>query len=171
VAFDRDFSAQQQPGTIRTDEEIRFESMATSSTAQTPIQTAWSRCGWLAVATAVLWTLLLGPAWLIAGREALIGVSAAAALCAIPGFIVFWLAAVYGPAGSQVPLVILGATLLRMVFVFLGMVIVQSADPRLGLREFVIWLLAFYVVLLGVETLLVLPRSGTAGGQPRAGGV
>jgi hypothetical protein len=57
------------------------------------------------------------------------------------------------------------------VFVFLGMVIVQSADPLLGLREFVIWLLAFYVVLLGVETLLVLPRPGSANGQPRAGGV
>ena len=61
--------------------------------------------------------------------------------------------------------------LLRMVFVFLGMVIVQSADPRLGLREFVIWLLAFYVVLLGVETFLVLPRSGNANSQPHAGGV
>jgi len=145
--------------------------MATRSTAQTPIQLAWSRCGWLAVATGVLWALLLGPAWFIAGREALIGLSVAAVLCTIPGLIVFWLAAAYGAAGGQVPLVILGSMLLRMVFVFLGMVIVQSADPRLGLREFVIWLLAFYVVLLGVETFLVLPRSGNANSQPHAGGV
>jgi hypothetical protein len=56
-----------------------------------------------------------------------------------------------------------------MVFVFLGMVIVQSADRQLGLREFVIWLLAFYVVLLGVETMLVLPRHTNAGGQPQGG--
>jgi hypothetical protein len=145
--------------------------MTTRATAQTPIQLAWSRCGWLAVATGVLWALLLGPAWLLAGREALIGLSAAALLCLVPGLIVFWLAAAYGSAGAQVPLVILGGTLLRMVFVFLGMVIVQSADPRLGLREFVIWLLAFYVVLLGVETLLVLPRPGNTNGQPHAGGV
>jgi hypothetical protein len=143
--------------------------MSTPARAQTPIQLAWSRCGWLAVATGVLWVLLLGPAWLVAGREALIGLSAAALLCLVPGLIVFWLAAAYGVAGGQVPLVILGGTLLRMVFAFLGMVIVQSVDPRLGLRQFVIWLLAFYVVLLGVETLLVLPRSDN--GQPRAGGV
>ena len=89
----------------------------------------------------------------------------------VPGFIVFWFAAAYGDAGRQVPLVILGGMVLRMIFVFFGMVIVQSADPRLGLREFVIWLLAFYVVLLGVETFLVVPRSGSANGQPHAGGV
>jgi hypothetical protein len=173
VAFDGDCSARGLP-IVPSDEEkmnIRFELMSTGCAVQTPMQLALSRCGRLAVATGALWVLLLGPAWLVAGREGLIGLSAAAILCAIPGFVVFWLASVYGPAGAQVPLVILGGTLLRMVFVFLGMVIVQSADPRLGLREFVIWLLAFYVVLLGVETLLVLPRPGSANGQPRAGGV
>ncbi len=143
--------------------------MVAQMTTQTPTQVAWSRCGWLGVATLVLWVLLLGPAWLVGGREALIGVSAAAVLCSLPGFIIFWLAAAYGTAGSQVPLIVLGSMLLRMLFVFLGMVIVQSADPRLGLREFVIWLLAFYVVLLGVETMLVLPRHTNAGGQPQGG--
>jgi hypothetical protein len=138
---------------------------------QTPIQAAWSRCAWLGFATAALWLVLLGPAWMVAGREALIGVSAAAVLCVIPGWIVFWLAAAYGAAGSQVPLVVLGGMLLRMIFVFLGMIIIQSADQRLGFREFVVWLLAFYVVLLVVETFLVLPRTDSASGQPRAGGV
>lgn len=141
------------------------------STAQTPIQMAWQRCAWLAIATAALWLLLLAPAWLIGGRDGLIGVSVAALLCVVPGLIVFWLAAAYGAAGGQVPLVVLGGMLLRMVFVFLGMVIVQSADQRLGFREFVIWLLAFYAVLLAVETFLVLPRTESASGQPRAGGV
>jgi hypothetical protein len=140
------------------------------STVQTPIQTAWLRCVWLGMATAALWLVLLGPAWMIAGRDGLIGVSAAAALCVVPGWIVFWLAAAYGAAGGQVPLVVLGGMLLRMIFVFLGMVIVQSANHRLGFREFVVWLLAFYAVLLAVETLLVLPRNESASGQPRAGG-
>jgi hypothetical protein len=138
--------------------------------AQTPIQVAWSRCAWLTLAAATLWLALLGPAWLIAGREGLLGVSAAALICVVPGWIVFWIAAAYGTAGSQVPLVVLGGMLLRMIFVFLGMVIIQSADPRLGFREFVVWLLAFYAVLLGVETFLVLPRTDSASGQPRAGG-
>ena len=140
------------------------------STAQTPIQMAWMRCAWLAVATAVLWLVLLGPAWMLAGRDGLIGLSAAAGLCVVPGWIVFWIAAAYGAAGGQVPLVVLGGMLLRMIFVFLGMVIVQSADRNLGFREFVVWLLAFYAVLLAVETFLVLPRTDSASGQPRTGG-
>jgi hypothetical protein len=140
------------------------------STAQTPIQTAWSRCAWLGIATALLWLVLLTPAWFLGGRDGLIGVSVAALLCVVPGWIVFWVAAAYGAAGGQVPLVVLGGMLLRMVFVFLGMVIVQSANQRLGLREFVVWLLAFYAVLLGVETFLVMPRTESASGQPRAGG-
>jgi hypothetical protein len=158
-------------GLIASDKTKRFGLMTTQSTTRTPIQLAWSRCGWLAIATGGLWMLLLAPAWFVAGREALVGLSAAALLCAIPGFIVFWLAAAYGAAGAQVPLVILGATVLRMVFVFLGMIIVQSANHRLGMREFVVWLLAFYVVLLAVETLLVLPRPSRAAGRPTAGGV
>ena len=141
------------------------------STAQTPIQMAWARCAWLGMATAALWLVLLAPAWFIAGREGLLGLSAAAGLCVVPGWIVFWIAAAYGAAGGQVPLVVLGGMLLRMVFVFLGMIIIQSADHNLGFREFVVWLLAFYAVLLAVETLLVLPRTDAASGQPRAGGV
>jgi len=43
------------------------------STAQTPIQTAWLRCAWLGMATALLWLVLLGPAWLIGGRVQLSG--------------------------------------------------------------------------------------------------
>jgi hypothetical protein len=141
------------------------------STAQTPIQMAWTRCAWLGLATALLWLVLLAPAWFLGGRDGLVGVSVAAILCVVPGWIVFWLAAAYGAAGGHVPLVVLGGMLLRMVFVFLGMVIVQSANHNLGFREFVVWLLAFYAVLLGVETFLALPCTESATGQPRAGGV
>jgi len=141
------------------------------SMAETPLQVAWARCAWLGAATAALWLVLLGPAWMIAGRDGVLGLSAAAALCVVPGWIVFWIAAAYGAAGGQVPLVVLGGMLLRMIFVFLGMVIIQSANQRLGFREFVVWLLAFYVALLAVETFLVLPRTDSASGQPRAGGV
>ncbi|HET6325604.1 MAG TPA: hypothetical protein VFG04_13075 [Planctomycetaceae bacterium] len=141
------------------------------STSQTPIQVAWFRCAVLALTTGALWLLLVAPAWFIGGREGLIGLSAAAVLCVVPGLIVFWFAAAYGAAGGQVPLVVLGGMILRMIFVFLGLLIIQSADPRLGFREFVVWLLAFYTVLLGVETFLVMPRSGSSSGQPHAGGV
>jgi hypothetical protein len=156
---------------VQTDAGKRLEMILGQSTAQTPNQIAWSRCAWLSLTTLVLWLVLLGPAWLIGSREGLIGVSAAAVLCVVPGWIVFWIAAAYGAAVGQVPLVVLGGMLLRMIFVFLGMVIIQSADQRLGFSQFVVWLLVFYAVLLGVETFLVLPRSDPASGQPRAGGV
>jgi hypothetical protein len=138
---------------------------------RTARQLAWARCGWLLLATVGLCLVLAVPAWFIAGREGLIGLSAAAVLCVIPGLVVFWIAASFGVAGTEVPLVILGGTVLRMVFVLLGMVIVQTFDPRLGFREFVVWLLVFYLVLLAVETCLVLLSSASRGGQPRVGGI
>lgn len=138
---------------------------------RTAKQLAWTRCGWLSAAAILLWLALVGPAWFVAGREGLIGLSVAALLCLVPGWTVFWIAAGYGRAGTDVPLVILGGTALRMVFVLLGMVIVQTVDPRLGFREFVVWLLVFYLGLLVVETCLVLLRSASQSGQPRVGGV
>jgi len=138
---------------------------------RTARQIAWTRCGWLSAAAVVLWLALLGPAWFVAGREGLIGLSSAAVLCLVPGWTVFWIAAAYGVAGAEVSLVILGGTALRMVFVLLGMVVVQSVNPRLGFREFIVWLLVFYLSLLAVETCLVLLRSTSRNGQPRVGGV
>jgi hypothetical protein len=76
-----------------------------------------------------------------------------------------------GSAGSDVPLVILGGTALRLVFVLLGMIIVQTLDQRLGFREFIVWLGVFYLGLLMVETCLVLLSSASRSGQPRVGGV
>lgn len=137
--------------------------------ARTASQIAWSRSVWLLAAAGILWAALLGPAWLVAGSNGLIGVSCAAVLCVIPGWIVFWMAAAYGAAGGQVPLVILGGTTLRLIFVLLGMVIVQTVWQQMGFREFVVWLLVFYLSTLAVETFLVLlPLS--KGREPRQAG-
>jgi hypothetical protein len=97
----------------------------------------------------------------------MIGLSCAAGLCLTPGWIVFWMAARFGVGGAQVPLVILGGTTLRLLFVLIGMLILQTADPRLGFREFTVWLLAFYLSTLAIETVLVL--APTRGEQPRTG--
>jgi hypothetical protein len=137
---------------------------------RTARQIAWTRCGQLLLAAAVLWLALLAPAWFVAGREGLIGLTLAAILCLVPGWIVFWIAASYGTAGTEVPLVILGGMALRMMFVLLGMLIVQSSNTHLGFREFTIWLLVFYLSLLSLETCLVLLRSTSRSGQPRVGG-
>ncbi len=113
--------------------------------------------------------VLLGPAWLAAAREGLLGLSFACVLCLLPGCIVFCAAAFYGLGGSRVPLVILAGTVLRMMFVLLGMVVVQSLDQRLGFREFVVWLLVFYLAMLAFETYLVLPRASRRQNKPGVG--
>jgi hypothetical protein len=138
---------------------------------QTAWQTAWTRCVRLSVAALALWLVLAAPAWLVAGREGVIGLTIAAVLCLVPGCTVFCVAAGYGTAGSHVPLVFLGGTVLRMMFVLLGLVIVQTLNPHLGFREFVVWLLVFYLGLLAVETCLVLLPSASRPKQPGVGGV
>lgn len=140
------------------------------NSARTTRQITWLRCAWLTTASVLLWIALAGPAWLIGGREGLIGLSAAAGLCLVPGWIVFWMADAFSASGGMVPLVILSGTALRMMFVLVGILVVQSIDRHLGFREFVVWLLAYYLSLLAVETFLVLPRPGRAGSEPRAGG-
>ncbi len=132
---------------------------------------AWIRCSRLLLATVCLFLVLVGPAWFVAGREGLIGLFAAAGLCVVPGLIVFWIAAAYGAAGTEVPLVVLGGAFLRMMFVLFGMVIFQTLDPRLGFREFIVWVLVFYLFLLAVETCLVLLPSASRRSQPRVGGI
>ena len=45
-------------------------SSASVDPIRTAKQTAWSRCGWLAAATALLWLTLLAPAWFAGGVTA-----------------------------------------------------------------------------------------------------
>ena len=94
-----------------------------------------------------------GPRGGLAGTDGLIGLSIAAALCTVPGLIVFGLAAAMrGP--SQGVVIALGGTALRLVFVLVGALAVQAVQPRLRFREFFVWLLAYYLILLAAETLL-----------------
>ncbi len=50
---------------------------------------------------------------------------------------------------------------LRLVIVLAGTLGIRAARPDLGFREFLVWLLAFYLVTLLVETLLVMKRPPT----------
>ena len=121
-------------------------------------ETVTGRCGWLTAATAGLWLLLAGPAYFVANSDGLQGLSIAAALCLVPGWIVLLLGGLFGRAGSQ-SVMVLSGTALRMLFVLVGTLTVQSTLPNLGFREFIVWLLVFYLAMLFVETLLVLKQS------------
>jgi hypothetical protein len=130
------------------------------------LRTLLARCLHLGTMVAVLWGLLLYPAYRIGGRDALIGLSVAAGLCLVPGWIVFVIASRIHGAGSQLPVVVIGGSVLRLLFVLLGVIVVQGAWQGLGFTEFVVWLLLFYMATLAVETRLMLKGlTKSAGGR------
>lgn len=122
---------------------------------QTGRQSAAEQCGWLTAWVAAAWLVLAGPAWLVAGTLGLEGLSYAALLGLIPGWLVFWFASRYGTANIAAKAV-LGGMVLRMLVVLAGIALVSAVRPMLGIREFVMWVLVFYLVSLAVETVLVL---------------
>lgn len=123
-----------------------------------PLRTAFARGGRLTVVTAALWLALAGPAWLLGGVDGLEGLTYAALLCLAPGWLVFLILALYGTPGTQGPIAALGGTGLRLAFVLVGMLFLQSVRPNLGFWELTVWLLVFYMATLFAETLLVLKR-------------
>ena len=121
-----------------------------------------SRCFWLAVATLALWAILFWPAKMIGGRDGIEGLTISAVLCLIPGWLVFALCTQFRHAGTQMPLVVLGGSVLRMLFVLFGLFVVQGMREDLSFREFTVWLLAFYLGTLATETLLMLKSQPAA---------
>ena len=111
----------------------------------------------LTAATAGLWLLLAGPAFLLAAGDGLEGLTYAALLCLLPGWLVFFLASRYVVANFQAQLILLG-TVLRMLFVLVGVFCVQSVRAQLQFREFLVWIIVFYLAMLLVETLLLLKQ-------------
>ncbi len=105
--------------------------------------------------------LLLAPiAFGIAGLTALEGLAYSLLLCLIPGLLTLWLADLL-KGTSLSPYVVLAGGGLRMLFVLLGLLTVNSLRPDLGFREFTIWLLVCYLAALAVETAMIL-ASGAA---------
>lgn len=102
-----------------------------------------------------LWCLLLAPAWWLGGWAGLEGLSIAALLCLIPGWLVFLFGSGYGLAGLQVAVVVRGMAL-RMLFVLGGTLLILTTRRHLGVRDFVVWLLVFYLAALAVETGILL---------------
>ena len=107
-------------------------------------------------AVVVLWALLAGPAYFLAQRDGLEGLTYAAILCLTPGLVVMAVASRVRDTSQQAMVAILGGMLLRLVFVLVGVMVIQSSRPYLKLREFIIWLLVFYMATMAIETRMVL---------------
>lgn len=110
---------------------------------------------WLSAAVVALWLVLAGPAWWLAGRSGIEGLSYSAVLCLVPGWLVFFLSSRYRVADTQVQ-VILIATTVRLLFVAAGTLVVLQVRPELRLREFLVWIIVFYLATLVAETALLL---------------
>ncbi len=130
------------------------------------MQTIIGRAGWLTTAVATLWLILAAPAYVIAGRGGLEGMSLAALLCLVPGWLVFYLGSRYRVAKMQVLIVLFGSTV-RLLFVLAGVLIVRSVRPQLGVREFLIWIIVFYLATLLIETLHVVRQSSPQHGAKK----
>ena len=100
--------------------------------------------------------LLLAPvAYGAIGLAAVEGLGYSLLLCLIPGLLTLLLSDLLRGT-SLSPYVILAGGGLRMIFVLLGLVLVNSLRPDLGFREFTIWLLVCYLAALAVETAVIL---------------
>jgi len=130
-------------------------------------RTALRHTAALTIVTLVLWLLLLFPAWSLAGLPGLEGLSYAALLCLVPGWLLIWMSRMLGGSGQQVPVLAMAGSGFRMLFVLCGTLVVQSMRKPLGFREFLVWLIVLYLATLLVETLLVLvPAAGTGSPKP-----
>ena len=123
-----------------------------------------NRAEWLGPAarltsvTVLACLLLSWPAWRLAGPDGLSGMTTAAVLCGVPGWLGFFLASRYRVGNSRVSQVLLGTTL-RMLFVAFGTLVVQQFRPSWRFREFLVWVIVFYLGTLVAETTLLLKSS------------
>ena len=117
-------------------------------------RTALRRSGLLTASATVLWLVLAGPAYGLAGTTGLEGLSYAALLCLVPGCLVFFAADWLGSNNQSVTF--LAGTGLRMLTVLIGALVVHEMRADLGLRQFFSWLVVFYSFTLVVETLLIV---------------
>ncbi len=112
----------------------------------------------LLFAMAAAWMVLVGPAYLVGGIAAVLGLSAAVLICLLPGMIVLVLQA--GFLANQPPLSnLLVAMGLRMVFVLAAFLVARQAWPRLPIAHFAAWLVPAYLVALAVETRVALAQA------------
>jgi len=136
--------------------QSRIEASRVMSTQQAGIRGALIRCGWLTAAAVGLWAAMLFPANLVAGSLGIEGLTIAALLCLVPGCLVFIIAAFFTSTGTPLAFVVLAGTGLRMLTVLVGVLVLQSLRPELGMREFTVWAVLFYLAMLLTETLLIV---------------
>jgi len=91
----------------------------------------------------------------LAGLKGIEGVGYSVLLCLVPGWLTIFAGDLLRHKNLAVYAVLLG-TGLRVVFVLLGMFVINALRSDLGFREFTVWLISGYLVALALETWMVL---------------
>lgn len=86
------------------------------------------------------------------------GVAYSVLLCLVPGCITILIIGAAQRSGWAAYLVLVGVGL-RMMFVVTGLLVIKSVRQDLGFREFVVWLIANYLVALALETWVIVKLS------------
>jgi hypothetical protein len=120
-----------------------------------PTRIACQRCGMLTASTLALWVILAGPAYWLADSRGLEGLTISALLCWLPGCVVFFIVGLLGLGNNQAMPFLMGSGL-RLFAVLVGALAINQWRADLGVREFLSWLIVFYLVTLVVETLLIV---------------
>ena len=126
------------------------------------MQSIARRSGWFFLAICGLWTLLTPPAYMLAGLVALEGLTYAALLCLVPGLLFIYLTADYRASAPGEVWKVFGGMMLRMSVGLGGAMAINSLRPELSFREFLVWLVFFYVVTLFFEISMLLKSSNRA---------
>lgn len=134
---------------------------------ETPRSSGWQACGVLTLALVAIWAIAAYPAHRIDGEYGLEGLTYAALLALIPGWVVFVVVDVYRVASS--PLAKVGfATITRMVLALGGYLAIRGVRPEFGLRNLGLWLLTFYLAALAIETRQSMRQLAAEPSEPHA---
>ncbi len=124
--------------------------------SQPGLMPLWVRqCSWLTALAAAMWSALAVVAYTLGGSAGLEGLTYAALLCLLPGWLVFFVGSRYREPKPQAVAMLMG-TVVRILVVLAGVLTLQTWRPGLGFWEFLVWVVVFYLAMLAAETWLLV---------------
>jgi hypothetical protein len=116
-----------------------------------------TRVGLFLAGSLLLWAVLAYPAYLLGGEQALVFSATALGLCLVPALVtMFGVERAFRKAPEQYLILVLGSTGLRMFVVLGAALVVNNLVEYFQKRSFFLWVLALYLLLLALETVLLL---------------
>jgi hypothetical protein len=114
--------------------------------------------------TLALWLVLALPAHLLWGEEAVVYSGVAALLCLVPMTLTnLWCQWALRAEPEQQLLAVLGGTGLRLLVVIGVAIALFLSVPYFYRRSFMLWVIFYYLVTLGLEVGLLVARQAPAG--------